>query len=192
MLQKSVTRRIADIARIRQVAECDVFGNFEGDESPSFASKNPAQAVPGNHAIRATLQPATTSIAFLFRNHTLWDLNNRTSNALESQHTISLNRFAPTSVGIRRRRLCRFFFRSDSCPNQGLFGNSGQDESTRPRYQGSRSQPAVKSDDVSDLPAGKGCGHSPARTTNQRSNAIGRVSSAYCKRRSDYVALGGG
>ena len=52
---------------------------------------------------------ASTSRAVLFRNHTLWDLNYRTSNSLEPQYTMSLNRCSPESAGIRPRRFCRFF-----------------------------------------------------------------------------------
>ncbi len=90
------------------MAECDVFGNFEGDESLSYGSKNPAQAVPEDYVIRPTFQPATTSIAFLFRNHTLWDLNHHTSNSLESQQPMDM-KHCPSSAGICHRHFCRFF-----------------------------------------------------------------------------------
>lgn len=127
--------QIAEITEDCRKADSCIFGNFAGDKSVSYGSKDPAQAVPGNHVIRATLQPASTSIAFLFRNHTLWDLNHHTSNSLESQQPMDM-KHCPSSAGICHRRFCRFFFRSDRCPNPGLFGNSGQDESARPRQRG--------------------------------------------------------
>jgi hypothetical protein len=58
--------------------------------------------------IRPTFQPATTSIAFLFRNHTLWDLNHHTSNSLESQQPMDM-KHCPSSAGICHRHFCRFF-----------------------------------------------------------------------------------
>ena len=73
---------IAEITEDCRKADPCIFGNFAGDESLSYGRKDPAQPVPRTRLIRPTFQWTSSSIAFLFRNHTLWDLDSRTSNAL--------------------------------------------------------------------------------------------------------------